>query len=260
MGQLNHNQKDNFDNLPLLKATEASVEVAKYWQARFATGDDVLTTSSIEVRSNTKLEAEERFMLLGTVTGPDKAIMLPEIAAQLPCLNRTQSVNLSQLRSELAKAGLILHSADYIFYFSATQKLTLAPDVAVRQLNQDDAADFSEFQRQCSESELDNASVELDDWMVYGLFNDGRLVCIASAYHGENDKMADIGVITLPTERGKSYATRVVRAISHDICAQNFEPQYRCQQDNEASISVAKSVGLALYCTWEPLSPNSDID
>jgi hypothetical protein len=260
MEQLDHEPKDNLDNLPLLMAAEVPAEVSTYWQVQFATGDDVLITSSIEVRINTKLVEEERFMVLGTVTGSDKVVMVPEIAAQLPCLTSTKSVDLSQLRNELAKAGLILHDADYIFYFTDTQKLTLGPDVAVRQLNQEDAADFVEFQSQCSELDLDNAYVELEHWMVYGLFNDGRLVCTASAYHGENDNMADIGVITLPTERKKNYATRVVRAMSYDICLQHFEPQYRCQRDNKGSISVAQSAGLSLYGTWEALSPDGDTD
>jgi hypothetical protein len=40
---------------------------------------------------------------------------------------------------------------------------------------------------------------------------------------------------------------------------QSSEPQYRCQTDNAASVSLAKSAGMALFGTWEVVSPEGTV-
>ena len=106
-------------------------------------------------------------------------------------------------------------------------------------------------------SSLDDAYVELDHWAVFGSFDDGRLVCAASMYPWEDAPIADTGVLTLPSYRGKGHARKVVRAISRYACEQGYEPQYRCQTDNLASVALAKTAGLTLFGTWEVISPDS---
>ena len=48
-----------------------------------------------------------------------------------------------------------------------------------------------------------------------------------------------------------------MRAISRYACEQGYEPQYRCQTDNLASVALAKTAGLTLFGTWEVISPDS---
>lgn len=120
-----------------------------------------------------------------------------------------------------------------------------------------DGAIFSAFQSSATEQDLDDAYVELDHWAVFGSLDGDRLVCAASMYPWEDAPIADTGVLTLPPFRGRGHARRVVRSISRHACERGFEPQYRCQSDNAASAALAKAAGLALFGTWEVISPDS---
>lgn len=70
-------------------------------------------------------------------------------------------------------------------------------------------------------------------------------------------QIAETGVLTLPPFRGKGHARNVVRAISRYAYEQGFEPQYRCQLDNQASVALAKAAGLTLFGKWQVVSPDS---
>jgi predicted GNAT family acetyltransferase len=162
----------------------------------------------------------------------------------------------------MQQASIRLHSADYVYHFTEANTHALlqeVPHTDVRQLSLADEAVFTDFQSLASEQDLDDAYVELDHWAVFGSFEHGRLVSAASMYPWSGAKIADLGVLTLPTHRGMGHARGVVRAISRFALEQGYEPQYRCQTDNAASVSLAKSAGLALFGTWEVVSPECTI-
>ena len=62
--------------------------------------------------------------------------------------------------------------------------------------------------------------------------------------------LSDLGVITLPQYRGRGLVTRTVRALSARALSRGYEPQYRCQLDNEASVALAAAAGFSRYGTW----------
>ncbi|WP_374020919.1 GNAT family N-acetyltransferase [Paenibacillus thiaminolyticus] len=164
-------------------------------------------------------------------------------------------------RRKLNEAGVTLHGADYLFYFSEAEKKVLLQEHLggeLRRLTEQDDAVFSEFQSSASEQDLDDAYVELDHWAVFGSFEQNRLVSAASMYPWDNAQIADLGVLTLTPFRGKGHARRVVRSISKYACEQGYEPQYRCQLDNLASASLAKAAGLTLFGKWDLISPDSN--
>ncbi|WP_447407152.1 GNAT family N-acetyltransferase, partial [Clostridium perfringens] len=72
----------------------------------------------------------------------------------------------------------------------------------------------------------------------------------ASAYPWESGLFADLGVLTLPDVRGRGFARAVVLTISEFSRRKGYEPQYRCQIDNLASVALAKSCGFALFGKW----------
>ena len=49
----------------------------------------------------------------------------------------------------------------------------------------------------------------------------------------------------------------MVRALCRHAAEQGYQPQYRCQLDNHASIAFAKPAGLTLFWTWETVSDDS---
>ncbi|MFE3902222.1 GNAT family N-acetyltransferase [Streptomyces sp. NPDC059153] len=175
-------------------------------------------------------------------------------------LENGQPVDEAGFRQRLEKSGISLHGADNLFYFTdeARGMLLGEPDgPSIRPLTEADADVFGQFEEAASEQDLDDASVELDHWAVYGAFEDGRLVCVASMYPWDDAPLADLGVLTLPPYRGKGRARRLVRAISRHALSRGHEPQYRCQLDNHASVAAAGSAGLTRFGTWDVVSPDS---
>ena len=142
-----------------------------------------------------------------------------------------------------------LNGPDHLFYFPVDQRP--APGSASRRLGPEDAALFDAFTAAAPDDDLDEAFVELDHWLVVGTLVDGRLASAASMYPWRESRLADLGVITLPEFRGRGLARATVRAIAAHALELGFEPQYRCQLDNAASIALAASAGLEHFGTWD---------
>jgi len=235
--------------------------VNNFWQAMFQDGDVVFRDDRLTVAANAKLAPDRRVMVLQRADGSIIAVLTPDLVEKLGLLPQ-QYLTESSLRKILREGNIDLHGADYVFYFTEANKqaLLIEPQrVSVRKLSSADEAVFTLFQSQASEQDLDDAYVELDHWAVFGSFENGRLVCAASMYPWSAEEIADLGVLTLPGFRGMGHARGVVRAISRFAYEQGYEPQYRCQTGNEASVSLAKSAGLSLFGTWEVISPECSV-
>ncbi|WLQ16382.1 GNAT family N-acetyltransferase [Hahella aquimaris] len=230
----------------------------------FARGEVLLQSGSLTVVANAALPEERRLMVLETADGRVMTVMTPAMADKLG-FYQLDGLSAADLRQKLQEAGVALHGADEIFYFSAEDKNTLmqeASENCIRPLSIQDEAIFNQFQGAATEQDLDDAYVELDHWEVVGAVVDDRLVCAASmypwdSYPGDQARIADLGVLTLPPFRGQGYARKVVRAICRRASEKGYEPQYRCQFDNQASASLAKAVGLTWFGRWEVISPDS---
>ncbi|WP_042479429.1 GNAT family N-acetyltransferase [Bacillus ndiopicus] len=208
---------------------------------------------------NPHLEENRRVMVLTTADDKVYAVITPAIATKLR-LSKEQPMTEEIFRNKLHTANILLHDADHIFYFTEEEKGKVCTEITaenIRQLNEQDAKVFSEFEGSASEQDLDDAYVELDHWTVFGSFAEERLACASSMYPWGSSKLADLGVLTLPQFRGQGHARKVVRAISQYAYGKGYEPQYRCQLDNTASVSLAKASGLTLYGQWEVISPDS---
>ncbi len=59
--------------------------------------------------------------------------------------------------------------------------------------------------------------------------------------------LADIGVLTLSSARSQGHAKTLVRGIFRYALTRGFEPQYRCQLDNAASVKPAAGLNLQLF-------------
>lgn len=236
-----------------------SPAIESFWQETFLGGDIVCRNDGLTVAVNPALEEDRRTMLLRTGDGRTMATLTPALADKLGLYHRPDLTEAS-LRQALHDGRVQLHGADYVFHFTMADRQTLLqemPAEGLRRLDEADAAVFAEFQSAASEQDLDDAYVELDHWAVFGAFDQARLVCAASMYPWGSARIADTGVLTLPPHRGRGHAARVVRAIGRHACEQGYEPQYRCQIDNQASAALARAAGLTLFGTWEVVSPDS---
>lgn len=169
-------------------------------------------------------------------------------------------VDLAGVRSSAVAAGITLHDPDHLFYLPTEEQEILriegAPE-GTRGLTDADAAAFAEFTAAAPAADLDEAFVGLDHWLVFGTVVDGRIVAVASLYPWEGTHLADLGVLTLPPYRGNGLARRTVRAVAAAALAVGYEPQYRCQLDNAASVALAASAGFERFGTWHVIAADS---
>lgn len=78
----------------------------------------------------------------------------------------------------------------------------------------------------------------------FGLELAGRVVCVCHSARRFVGRAAEAGVETLPDQRGKSFAPRVVAAWAREVARQGELPLYSTSWDNSASRSVAHRLGL----------------
>lgn len=233
--------------------------IINHWRAQFLGGDIFCGDGAFSVVVHTGLPEDRRVMVLEQTDSQESAVLTPAMAARAG-LSRGQTLSEMEFRRKLAKADVTLHGADYLFYFTEDDRAALCRDEiegGCRRLSERDGAAFSLFQSSASEQDLDDAFVELNHWAVFGAFEADRLVAAASAYPWDDTPFADMGVLTLAAFRGRGHGRNLVRSISRYACAQGYEPQYRCQLDNSASIALAKAAGLTLFGKWEVVSPDS---
>ncbi len=236
-----------------------SQTITDFWQTQFLNGDVLYSDEVFTVTINPELSEDRRVMVLETFDDRVRAVLTPTMADKLGLYQR-QDLSELAFRRKLNEVGVTLHGADYLYYFSQVEKNVLLEENlggSLRQLREQDDVIFSEFESSASEQDLDDAYVELDHWAVFGSFEKKRLVSAASLYPWGSAQIADLGVLTLTPFRGKGHARKVVRSICKYAYNQGYEPQYRCQLDNRASVLLAKAAGLTLFGKWDTISPNS---
>ncbi len=198
--------------------------------------------------------AENRSVSLLRVEGGPVVLSLSPARARELALSNGSRVDDAGLAARLDRAGIALTDPDHLFYLTLDAQDAIRDEVSgggTRQLKADDAAAFEEFTAAAPDDDLDEAFVELDHWLVFGSFVADTLVSAASMYPWNGTQLADLGVITLPEFRGRGLGRATVRAMSATALARGYEPQYRCQLDNSASIALARAAGFTLFGKWE---------
>lgn len=225
--------------------------VLDYWHE--ALGGD--SNSTWEVSE--KLIRKRPAMMLEGMDGSVRTVLRPELIDRIGP-HAAGATSIAGIQDQLARGGVSLHDPDYLFYLPADTFVASDRSMAARRLTIEDRAAFAAFQAVASEQDRDDAFVEIDHWAVFGCFDGDRLVSAASAYPWENAPVADLGVLTLSDVRGRGYARAAVLTISDFSRRQGYEPQYRCQLDNIASVALAKSCGFALFGKWTVASDVPD--
>nr|WP_277925856.1 GNAT family N-acetyltransferase [Sphingomonas sp. JXJ CY 53] len=174
-------------------------------------------------------------MILTRDDGTVSVALQPSLAERAQLLD-AGSISLPDLRTRLAASGIVL----------------------VRRVTEADRDAFDRFYRSASPQDRDDAWVEFDHAAVFGSFDGDRLVCAASMVPWPESPLADLGVLTLPDARGRGHARAVIAAIADHAVTAGYEPQYRCQTDNRASVALARSAGFGSLGQWEVIRPFDD--
>jgi RimJ/RimL family protein N-acetyltransferase len=226
--------------------------VSSHWIPDDVTISD-LGAGQLRVAVDHALPEHRSVSLLHLAAGPAILRLTPARARELR-LAHGETVSTDHARARIADAGLSLTDPDHLFFLTLEERSTLATEASTthtRQLTAHDAAVFAAFTANAPADELDEAFVELDHWLVFGTFAGDTLASAASMYPWAGTKLADLGVITLPEFRGHGAARATVRAISAAALRAGYEPQFRCQLHNSASIALARASGFTLLGDWE---------
>lgn len=232
--------------------------VHEYWKDQFQ-GEVICNNPGFTLFLNDDLEEDSQIMTLEFPSGDSWAIINSKVVTYLNNVNLT-TLDFENFVNILKGKEIFLYGADYIFYFPEEEKkyiLTLNSPENTRPLTENDTAHFSIFESLSTEEDLDGAFVELNHWKVFGVFEENQLIAATSMYPWQDTKLSDIGVITLDKFRGKGYAQQAVQLISKAALEDGYEPQYRCQLDNAASVALAKKLNLSLFAKWNFISPES---
>lgn len=229
--------------------------VTDHWFGGVARSD-LPAPGVLRIAVDATLPPNRRLSVLEPIDTGGVVRLTPEIAAELG-LAVESHIGADAFEAAVNRAGIALNGADHLFFFPLAEHAALTaapPSDTVRRLRADDAAAFAAFEEAAPDDDLDEAFVELDHWLVYGAFVSGELVAAASMYPWTGTRLADLGVLTLPAFRGRGLARETVRALSADALRQGYEPQYRCQLDNHASVALAASAGLQRFATWDVIA------
>ena len=232
--------------------------VTEYREGSHLRGRPLHVADDFSVRINPELPDRQQLTMFNFANGPFAVALRDDVATALG-LDADSAALSSEpaFRALLAARGIELSNAEHSFYIdSDTRALIEAePDAPhVRLLTEADAAAFAEFEAANPPEDVDEAYVELDQWVVMGAVVGDSIVGAASMYPWRGTTLADIGVIVRPDARGAGYARSLVRALSREAWRRGYEPQYRCDVVNHASQALASSAGFTLYGTWEPIA------
>ena len=234
--------------------------VTDHWFRAVELSDVPASVGTRRVVVDSTLSQNRRLMVLDPVGTGGIVLVAPDLVRRLG-FEAGAEIDAPALASAVSAADLELNGADHLYYFSTAEQTALRTEglpTGVRELSEDDAELFAAFQSEAPSGELDEAFVELDHWLVFGVFVEDRLVCAASMYPWGGTTLADLGVITLPPFRGRGLARQTVRALSARALELGHEPQYRCQLDNHASVALADSAGLTRFATWDVVASDED--
>ncbi|OZD51043.1 hypothetical protein CH252_15775 [Rhodococcus sp. 06-1477-1B] len=190
--------------------------------------------------------------LLRVSDGATVVSLTPERAAQIGVADG-ERISPQDVADRVEAAGIALNDPDHLFYLPVDEQANVTAadlDGHTRRLTADDADAFAALAAAAPEDDLDEAFVELDHWLVFGTFVDGRLAAAASMYPWTGTLLADLGVITLPEFRGRGLARATVLAMAAEALQRGYEPQYRCQLDNAPSVALALASGFRRFGEW----------
>lgn len=135
------------------------------------------------------------------------------------------------------------------FLFLKPKNYSLAPldqMFKILPLAEDMSKAFDTFKNGCSQEDLAEGLVSLEDSLVFGCFHKNKLIGVAS-YWFLTDHLADIGVIIHPDYRKKDIGKALVSRLSQWGVNHGKINMYRHDRKNQRSRRLALSLGFEEY-------------
>jgi RimJ/RimL family protein N-acetyltransferase len=126
--------------------------------------------------------------------------------------------------------------------------------LTIKFLTGSEKSDLEQFYADCSEKDQDTLDLTFDEEVALGLYSQGRLTAISRYAPIRDSGIADITVVVRKGARGLGYSTPLVSEIIRLALEQGYEPKYRVDESNGASIAIANRLGfkpLSHILAWE---------
>lgn len=143
---------------------------------------------------------------------------------------------------------------DFGFLDKADFKPSVREGLIIKPLSGDEKADLELFYSDCSGQDINTLDLSFDEEVALGLYHLGRLTAISRYAPIRESGIADITVVVRNGERGLGYSTPLVSEVIKLALAQGYEPKYRTDENNTASIAIAQRLGfkpLSHILAWE---------
>ena len=133
----------------------------------------------------------------------------------------------------------------FYLYPGNLQLFTPNDKFTIRALSEADKDALDELNDSCTEEEVDNSFVGVDELGAWGCFYEDKL-CAAAGF-SDWGLYADFGVISHPKFRRLGLAKAVVSAACQNAIEIGKIPIYRCHITLFSSINTASAVGFKKY-------------
>lgn len=152
---------------------------------------------------------------------------------------------LEEMRSAISLHYVIreIHEESY-FYISDISEEKVNEHVTIQVLKEHHVEHLNLLKLSCEVHEVDEADVDMEDYMVFGAFHEGNLASAASIIYMNG--VYDIGVLTMPMYRLQGITTQLVQHCANWVLRQGVVCQYRCDNSNTASYHTALAAGFTL--------------
>lgn len=238
--------------------TAVSAPIFATWIAPFETPVALQVSPQFRLAIDASIEPDAMAQIL--YRGDQTFALIAPVLSENPAVRDARDEE--SLRAALAASGIEMNGPDFLHFLPEGKKarLSVTPNPShIRLLTDQDAELFAKFANSCPADDFEEAFVELQHWAVYGAFDDGRIVAAGSAYpYDEITSLADLGVVTLPSHRGRGLGRDVIHALARHAIERGFEPQYRCQIDNAPSVTLAARSGFERFASWDVSVPEAD--
>ncbi len=220
--------------------------VDAFWAGRLGVDTRELHLPGVRVRPHPPAQAPWRGIYVmcfddaACVGVPaDRFDEISAMVADLDPLSLIEPETWRRLLGEDEAYGPVLH-----FYRDDVNGL--AEIAAGRRINPNDAGALTALRSAVSAQEWMLAGFLAQPAMLFGLFEDDRMVAAANLTSGP-DAATDIGVVLHPDVRGRGYAARLTATAARQALVMHGIARYRALATSPAAIAVAEGLGFGEY-------------
>lgn len=186
-------------------------------------------------------------VILAATTPEAATTLLPHIPAHKRSIFKLMD---SEVRDLLATRFALQRVTAFLSYTSSALD-HFAPHPAVVTTNQVDGRLYAHFAAQGHDADELNRYFADGQARAFTLYQKAEPIAACFTYRNFEQIHEIGGVFTLPSERRKGHAQKVVTAAVHSLLTRGCLPRYQVHEENRPSIALAEQIGLTRFVTVE---------